>query len=143
MIIVDNSGNRRVLRVKDKKLKHFKVFIDLKYLIGANFGTHFAVKDPKIGDLEQITDVKLLTKAFLEDASDLVGDCGIIAQNEEDNEEEKSVKRDNRDIIDNNTAQKMTHAEIEELKASGISGGLLISKLIENSESFSKRTKFS
>jgi len=64
-------------------------------------------------------------------------------------EEEEKVStaitsgKDNRDIIDNNQAQKMTHEEIEELKKKGMTGNELISKIIENSETFNKRTKFS
>ena len=35
VVIVDNSGNRRVLKVKaGRKIKHFKVMLDLGQLIG-------------------------------------------------------------------------------------------------------------
>jgi tRNA (adenine-N(1)-)-methyltransferase non-catalytic subunit len=51
--------------------------------------------------------------------------------------------RDNRDIVDNNCAQRLTHEEIEALKAQGVKGGELIKTIIENSESWNKRTKFS
>ncbi len=37
----------------------------------------------------------------------------------------------------------MTHEQIEALKASGIKSDELINKLIENSETWNKRTKFS
>ncbi len=37
----------------------------------------------------------------------------------------------------------MTQEQIEALKSQGLSGGELISKIIENSETFQKRTKFS
>ena len=80
VIIVDNSGNRKVLRVKSKKVKHFKVMLDLGQLIGTEFGMHYLVKDPKNGDIEQITDVKVLTRAFLEDS---IEDGGVDEQEEE------------------------------------------------------------
>ncbi|TNV78396.1 hypothetical protein FGO68_gene13808 [Halteria grandinella] len=53
------------------------------------------------------------------------------------------VDKDNRDIVDNNTAQKLTQVEIEALKRSGMKGGDLIKHIVENSESWNKRTKFS
>ena len=35
VVIVDNSGNRRVIKVKaGRKIKHFKVMLDLGQLIG-------------------------------------------------------------------------------------------------------------
>ena len=53
MVIVDNSGNRRVLKVKAaKKIKHNKVMLDLGQLIGTHFGSHYLVSDPKSGCLE-------------------------------------------------------------------------------------------
>ena len=68
VIIVDNSSNRRVLRIKHgKKIKHVKVMIDMGQLIGTEFGAHYLVVDPKSGELERIDDVKQLTKAFLDD----------------------------------------------------------------------------
>jgi hypothetical protein len=55
------------------------------------------VVDPKNGELVEITDAKELTRAFL-------------ADDEDESEEEKEVlDKDNRDIVDNNKAQKMSH----------------------------------
>lgn len=114
MVVVDNSGNRRVLKVKDKKIKHFKVMLDLGQLINTNFGVHYQVIDPKSGELQVVTDVKLLTKAFLDDvvtagggADDDQGDNGD--EQEEQVEEVKDAiagvtGKDNRDIVDNNQA---------------------------------------
>jgi hypothetical protein len=35
VVIVDNSGNRRVLKIKaGRKIKHFKVMLDLGQLVG-------------------------------------------------------------------------------------------------------------
>ena len=65
-------------------------------------------------------------------------------------EEEEEVKegdvlggKDNRDIVDNNQAQKLTQGQIEDMKASGITGQQMIRTLIENSDTFKLRTKFS
>jgi hypothetical protein len=112
VILIDNSGNRRILKIKGaKKVKHFKVMVDLSQLLGKPFASHWQVKDPKSGELEQITDVRQLTRAYLDE--DPFGDDGA-AEDEEDGEEEKEVdvgegvkNRDNRDIVDNNQAQKL------------------------------------
>jgi len=58
----------------------------------------------------------------------------------EDDEEEKN---DNRDMVDNNKAQKLQFSDIEKMKSEGVQGQQIIDKLIENSESFNKRTEFS
>ena len=144
VVIVDNSGNRRVLKVKaGRKIKHFKVMIDLTQLVDSEFGQHYQVRDPKSGELEPITDVKVLTKAFLE-TEDLPEETGQAEEEEEKEEVGDGVtNRDNRDIVDNNQAQKLTQEQIEALKSQGLTGGELISKIIENSETFQKRTKFS
>ncbi len=41
MVVVDNSGNRRVIRVRGGKklVKHFKVMVDFGLLIGQEFAT--------------------------------------------------------------------------------------------------------
>ena len=51
--------------------------------------------------------------------------------------------RDNRDIVDNNTNQKLTHEEITVLKQQKVDGKEIIEALISNSNSFKQRTKFS
>ena len=149
VIIVDNSSNRRVLRIKHgKTIKHVKVMIDMGQLIGTEFGAHYLVVDPKSGELERIDDVKQLTKAFLDDTPIGV-DPDENQEEDGEEEEEKEIpgdgvhNKDNRDIVDNNLAQKLTHAEITELKQQGITGQKMIDKIIQGSETFSKRTKFS
>ncbi len=110
VVIVDNSGNRRVLKVKaGKRIKHFKVMLDLGQLIGKHFGTHHLVVDPKSGDIEQITDVKELTKAFLDEPMLDAENNNGEEDGEEIEEDEEEVKegdvlggKDNRDIVDNN-----------------------------------------
>jgi len=57
IILVDNSGNRRIVKCKGKqKFKHFKAFVDPQYLIGHPYGTFFEVKDQKTGQLVPIYD---------------------------------------------------------------------------------------
>ncbi len=83
--------------------------IDLGQLVGKEYATHWRVKDPKSGEIEQITDVKELTKAYLDE--DPFGDVGGDGESEDDDQEEAKevigqgvIDRDNRDIVDNNQA---------------------------------------
>lgn len=50
-----------------RKIKHFKAQIDVTPLLGKPFGSHFAIKDTKTGELEQILDPHELTKNFILD----------------------------------------------------------------------------
>eukprot|EP00347_Sterkiella_histriomuscorum_P019556 403341185 len=131
--------------------------IDLSQLIGKEWGSFFEVKDSKSGQLQQVTDVHSLTAAFLEDVDFSNG------ANPADEEEEKQEQintssanqgsntininqvtgRDNRDYVDDNKSQKLTHEQIEDLKKQGITGNELINHLVQNSDTFAKRTKFS
>jgi len=99
-----------------KKVKHLKVMIDLGQLIGKPFASHWQVVDPKNGDLQEITEARVLTKAYLDE--DPFGDAGEAdgEDGEDDQEEVKDIlpseegvkNKDNRDIVDNNQAQKLT-----------------------------------
>lgn len=51
--------------------------------------------------------------------------------------------RDNRDLMDNNTSQSMGQKEITELRASGMAGSTIVEKIILNSATFDKKSKFS
>ena len=51
--------------------------------------------------------------------------------------------KDNRDIFDDNKAQKLNADSIRELKERGASGSEILETLISNSASFTKKTKYS
>ena len=51
--------------------------------------------------------------------------------------------KDNRDIVDRNSSQKLSKEEIEAMRDSGTSGQAVMAALIENSDTFAKKTKFS
>ena len=53
------------------------------------------------------------------------------------------MRKDNREIRDDNNAQKLTYDDIEQLKEDETDGKKIINALIANSESWNKRTKFS
>lgn len=88
--------------------------IDLGQLIGHPFQTHFQVVDSKSGQLEVIKDVRELTAQFLEETD--FGNGGIEEEEVKESDPKTQHGTDNRDIVDNNQAQKLTHEEIEELK---------------------------
>lgn len=54
-----------------------------------------------------------------------------------------SPAEDNRDLVDDNTSQCLSQAEILDLKSSGISGTEIINALCKNSATFNGKTKFS
>lgn len=63
---------------------------------------------------------------------------------QEDGEEEEEVsKRSNRGIVDDAASQKLSHEEIQEMKKSGCSGQDILDSVIQNSTSYSERTRFS
>ena len=53
------------------------------------------------------------------------------------------VHRDNRNLLDDGTSQKLTRDEIEILKSSETSSEGIINQLVENSATFHEKTKFS
>ncbi|KAK3583315.1 hypothetical protein CHS0354_038925 [Potamilus streckersoni] len=56
---------------------------------------------------------------------------------------EGSQLKDNRDLYDLNSNQKLSKEEIERLKKDGVSGNELVEHLIENSLTFQKKTEYS
>ncbi|XP_023228861.1 tRNA (adenine(58)-N(1))-methyltransferase non-catalytic subunit TRM6-like [Centruroides sculpturatus] len=55
---------------------------------------------------------------------------------------EDNELRDNRNLIDDQTSQKLTKDEIETFKAEGLSGEKIIENLIENSSTFKEKTHY-
>jgi len=53
------------------------------------------------------------------------------------------ITKDNREIFDEGQNQKLSYEEIEYRKSIGVRGQELINNIVENSETFAKRTKFS
>ncbi|KAJ9542237.1 hypothetical protein OSB04_028743 [Centaurea solstitialis] len=67
------------------------------------------------------------------------------ASNAEDKKEcdSKNESRDNRALIDNNTAQTLTGDDIEGMRREGASGNAIVEALIANSATFENKTSFS
>lgn len=52
-------------------------------------------------------------------------------------------KRDNRSIVDNNTSQALGPADMDRLRAQGLTGADLVASLVEHSKTFDQKTAFS
>ena len=49
-LISDNSGNKRLIKIRaNKKIKHFKAFIDPTNLLNLPVGSYFVITDSKKG----------------------------------------------------------------------------------------------
>ncbi|GJZ13791.1 tRNA (adenine(58)-N(1))-methyltransferase non-catalytic subunit TRM6 [Tanacetum coccineum] len=99
----------------------------LQPLIGCPFGSSFEVDNGENGPF--------LTRV----------NPNAEANNTEDKKEGESKDniRDNRALIDNNTAQTLTGDDIEGLKRQGASGNDIVEALIANSATFENKTAFS
>lgn len=120
-----NDGDRLVfsrltaastLKIGNKKCS-------LQPLIGCPFGSLFQVESGKEGPF--------LTR--------------FVPNAEGNNLEEKDVdgSKDNRAIVDNNTAQSLTSEDIDEMRSQGAKGDEIVEALIANSATFEKKTLFS
>ena len=115
---------------KVPKVQLGKDAVDLTAVIGQRFGAVFKMikESPKDKifalvkiDESQMTDFE---KVFL------------------DGDEDVSSK-DNRDLKDENSSQRLSKDEIENMKDEGKGGTEIVASLIENSGTFEKKTKFS
>lgn len=106
--------------------------VNLTSIKGLPYGTAFKMKhvQKKQWDLEVTEEIPDFEEEFLEDES-----------NKE--EEEDQTRKDNRDLKDENSSQKLSRDQIEEMKAAGKESKEIIGQLIANSETFQKKTKFS
>ncbi|XP_019250255.1 PREDICTED: tRNA (adenine(58)-N(1))-methyltransferase non-catalytic subunit trm6 isoform X1 [Nicotiana attenuata] len=95
----------------------------LQPLVGCPFGSLFLVESGKEGPI---------LSRFVPNA-------------EGNNLEEKDVdgSKDNRAIVDNNTAQSLTSEDIDEMRRQGAKGDEIVDALIANSATFEKKTLFS
>ncbi|KAM0921162.1 hypothetical protein ACQ4PT_007056 [Festuca glaucescens] len=79
-----------------------------------------------------------------DDDNDDVGGDGDGDDARDDDEtqysEELDENRDNRSLIDNNTAQALSGDDIETMKRNGVSGNTIVEALIANSSTFGKKT---
>uniref|UniRef100_A0A5B7ARY6 tRNA (adenine(58)-N(1))-methyltransferase non-catalytic subunit TRM6 n=2 Tax=Davidia involucrata TaxID=16924 RepID=A0A5B7ARY6_DAVIN len=96
-------------------------------LIGCPFGSLFQVENgtqgPCLSHVLPTTEGNNLREK---------GDCQI-----------KDESKDNRALVDNNTAQNLTGEDIDEMRSQGATGDEIVEALIANSATFGKKTSFS
>ena len=117
--------------VQNRNVKWKKNSFKIAELIGKSFDSYFEIEGQKLVPL----DLKTLTEEQNEDHSS--------SGEEEKNEEiqENTQKKDNRDIFDRNNAQKLDKNDVKKYKEErGVD--ILIEKLKENSDTFQKKTAF-
>ncbi|KAL7614919.1 hypothetical protein Lser_V15G05061 [Lactuca serriola] len=99
----------------------------LRPLIGCPFGSLFQVENGANGP----SLARIISTAEDNNAEDKK-ECDI-----------KEESRDNRALIDNNTAQTLTGEDIEGMRRQGASGNAIVEALIANSATFENKTSFS
>ncbi|CAA2993588.1 tRNA (adenine(58)-N(1))-methyltransferase non-catalytic subunit trm6 isoform X2 [Olea europaea subsp. europaea] len=123
-VLLDINDGDRVLFARltaGSKIKIGNKNCSLQPLIGCPFGSSFQVEDGKEGPV--LSRVLQSTK-------------GNSLQITEES-------RDNRMLVDNNSAQSLTGEDIDEMRRKGASGDEIVKALIANSATFEKKTAFS
>ena len=75
--------------------------------------------------------------------------AGSTDEHSEENDPEREAEMaaagysDNRNLVDNNTAQGITYSAVTEMREQGIHGSEIVAALIENSATFDAKTEFS
>jgi len=108
-----------------KNLQLGRDLLNLNGIIGQKFGTTFKMvsdhQNSKCFQLEVANEIQNLEAMFMN------GESG----------------EDNRDLVDNENSQKLSKQEIIKMRDDGVDGREIVEKLIENSETFQNKTKFS
>ncbi|KMT08404.1 hypothetical protein BVRB_6g140810 isoform B [Beta vulgaris subsp. vulgaris] len=110
-------------------LKIGKTNFSLQPLVGCPFGSLFRVENGK--------DKPYLSRAL--PTEERGGEGNDIEEKNVTGEEPK----DNRALVDNNTAQSLTGDDIDEMRSQGATGDQIVEALIANSTTFEKKTSFS
>jgi len=108
-----------------KKLQFGRDLVDLSGIVGHKYGTTFKMvsdhKNNKCFKVEVSEDVEMFEELFMN------GESG----------------EDNRDLVETDKSQKLTREEIDGMREDGVEGVEIVEKLIENSDTFQTKTKFS
>jgi len=108
-----------------KNLQLGRDLINLSGIVGKTFGTTFKM----VSDHQN-------NKCFKLEVAEEVQNFEALFMNGESGE-------DNRDLVDNESSQKLSKQEIVKMREDGVDGKEIVEKLIENSETFQNKTKFS
>ncbi|KAI5678346.1 hypothetical protein M9H77_09296 [Catharanthus roseus] len=125
-----NDGERMVFErlTAAASLKIGNKKCSLQPLIGCPFGSLFQQENGKDGPFLS----RILSTSKGDSNNQENTECPIVCET-----------KDNRELVDNNTAQNLSGEDIDELRRKGASGGEIIEALIRNSSTFEKKTSFS
>ncbi|KAJ4759892.1 tRNA (Adenine(58)-N(1))-methyltransferase non-catalytic subunit trm6 [Rhynchospora pubera] len=101
----------------------------LRPLVGCPFGSLFTVETGPSGP------------HLSRSAPSSTGNC--VEEISKDEGQSVNEIRDNRSLIDNNTAQSLSSEDIEAMRSEGATGDEIVKALIANSSTFEKKTAFS
>jgi len=108
-----------------KNLQLGRDLINMSGVVGKTFGTTFKM----VSDHQN-------NKCFQLEVAEEILNFEALFMNGESGE-------DNRDLVDNESSQKLSKQEIVKMREDGVDGKEIVEKLIENSETFQNKTKFS
>ncbi|KAF9618454.1 hypothetical protein IFM89_001177 [Coptis chinensis] len=124
-LVFARLSNSSTLKIGDKKCS-------LGQLIGCPFGSTFQLDSTG-------SSAPYLSRILVENNNQ--GDIDVV---EGKNEVElKEESRDNRALVDNNSAQSLSGQDIDALRRQGATGDQIVEALIANSSTFEKKTLFS
>ncbi|KAL3640971.1 hypothetical protein CASFOL_015939 [Castilleja foliolosa] len=129
-VLLDINDGDRVLFARltaGSKIKIGNNNCSLQPLIGCPFGCSFQVDVGEDGPFLS----RIVPSTEVDNRKDKM-DCQIMEE-----------CRDNRALVDNNTAQSLTGDDINELRKKGATGDEIVEALIANSATFEKKTAFS
>uniref|UniRef100_A0A5B7CBV9 tRNA (adenine(58)-N(1))-methyltransferase non-catalytic subunit TRM6 n=1 Tax=Davidia involucrata TaxID=16924 RepID=A0A5B7CBV9_DAVIN len=129
-VLIDiNDGDRLVFArlTASSTLKIGNKKCSLQRLIGCPFGSLFQVENGTKGPC--------LSRALSTTEGNNLQEKGDF--------QIKDESKDNRTLVDNNTAQSLTGEDIDEMRRQGATGDELVEALIANSATFDKKTSFS
>ncbi|KAJ6821810.1 tRNA (adenine(58)-N(1))-methyltransferase non-catalytic subunit trm6 [Iris pallida] len=104
-------------------------------LVGCPFGSLFRVESGPRGSF--------LARCAPSSSSTSAADADATSMQEKDEWQSKDEEKDNRALLDNNTAQGLSSEDIDAMRREGATGDEIVDALIANSSTFGTKTVFS
>ncbi|GBG87373.1 hypothetical protein CBR_g45432 [Chara braunii] len=149
-VILDINGDKQSFAVAkaSTKVRIGKTMCSLGPLVGAPFGSVFEIHSGPSGrpTLQRVRQEDLRRSdcggGWQSTAEGAGAEIGENGQQEGSCVRDVSMK-DNRSLVDNNTAQGLSSQDIDRMKQEGVSGRDIVDALVASSKSFQSKTEFS
>jgi tRNA (adenine-N(1)-)-methyltransferase non-catalytic subunit len=141
VIVIQRHNYMRTHKLNLKKNSNVqlgKETVDMSAVVGHRFGETFKMMHD--ADAKGRNSNRMWT---LEKSKEAVDFEDLFLNGDEAEKDDVVADKDNRNLVDKNSSQKLSREEIEAMRDSGTSGEKVMAALIENSETFAKKTKFS